>query len=106
MARGIAVALTNEDKGYIFSEWTEELDVILWGENPPNGDIFRQCQREYGRCVSRMYRDSSTRGTREVGWVFEKREHYSDYHSSDTYLQHAWVEVGEYVGGTPEHVEN
>lgn len=100
--RAIQVSLVNEDKGYIFSEWIDKLDECSWlGDDSSMGDIYRAYQSEYGRCQSKVYRDT-TDGPRQVGWYFVSRQRYED--DTDTYLCGAWVTVGEYVPGVPEHV--
>ncbi|MEW6664141.1 MAG: hypothetical protein AB1512_02825 [Thermodesulfobacteriota bacterium] len=74
----------NETRGWIFGEsgiyqpFTDDLK-----------EVFRGMQKEYGRCISKMYLESPDGEVRPVGWVFEKRKEYSD--SDDTYLQHTWV---------------
>ena len=71
------------------------------------GELFRSLQREFGRCTGRMYVDVNERGsfdveprtefqntefrTKAIGWVFEKRERYTD--CDETYLQETWVEA-------------
>lgn len=84
------------------------------------GELFRDCQKEYGACISRMYRDTRTlvqRGrvafgvivpdtykyeTVPVGWVFRKRMRYEDarpcygrYREQDYYIRDVWVEWRE-----------
>ena len=54
------------------------------------GKIFRHLQKQHGRCISKMYRETSM-GDLHVGWVFQKRREYSD--SFDTYLHETWVEI-------------
>lgn len=87
----IRYSLINRDRGYRFfdGEW-EDAEV-----DDPDDDrsIFRGLQRAWGRCISRMYRDSID-GTKAIGWVFEKRMVYEDARSKDdTYIREAWVEV-------------
>lgn len=55
----LKISLVNEDKGRIFSEWDEDIDPFdLTDEGEPDfGAIFRQAQREYGRCASSVYVD-------------------------------------------------
>lgn len=56
------------------------------------GNLFRDMQREYGRCASKMYRDvPGSTASYQVGWVFEKHRKYSD--CAETYLHEVWVEV-------------
>ena len=54
------------------------------------GELFRSLQREYGRCVSRVYQDNCLDGTSWVnGWVFEKKHKYND--CNEYYLAETWV---------------
>lgn len=61
------------------------------------GDLYRALVKEYGRCTSKMYVDLKAGGTRQVGWVFVKREEYTDAHrlpkKERTFLCETWVEV-------------
>jgi hypothetical protein len=65
------------------------------------GELFRHLQEEFGKCISKMYRDNS-----QVGWVFQKVMVYDDarpdhrtragrpvYAENDHYLREVWVEV-------------
>lgn len=54
--------------------------------------LFRSYMHEYGRCVSKVYIDTSE-GVKAIGWVFEKRMKYTD--CNDTYLQETWVTLHE-----------
>ena len=56
------------------------------------GKLFRSLQREYGKCVSKMYIDTAT-GSKSIGWVFEKKVKYQD--CNKYYLQETWVELHE-----------
>ena len=53
------------------------------------GELFRASRKEYGRCTSRIYIDTSE-GMKSVGWVFLKRQAYEDS-PKETYLQETWV---------------
>ena len=55
-------------------------------DNP--GDLFHFCQKEYGRCIGRVYIDTPS-GVKTIGWVFQKREKYTD--CNEHYLQEAWI---------------
>lgn len=69
------------------------------------GDLYRFVQKEFGRCISRMYIDVKPgaavleanrvwpvkNGVQQVGWVFQGRARYED--SKDTYLKETWVHV-------------
>jgi hypothetical protein len=68
----------------------------IYGETEPYepytddvGRLFRDFQREYGRCTSKVYIDRKDGSTASVGWVFVKRAKYQD--CTDTYLQETWV---------------
>jgi hypothetical protein len=77
----------DETKGYRFGEsevyetWTNDTGVL-----------FREMQREYGRCVSRVYHDTD-HGVEAIGWVFEKTMPYEDARDPkrDTYVRSVWV---------------
>jgi hypothetical protein len=83
----------------IHCEVNEEGDSIQFGDSgwyePCTGDkgkLFLSLQRDFGRCISKMYRDFRDKNFSVVcGWVFEKRMKYTD--CSETYLQHTWIEV-------------
>lgn len=52
------------------------------------GRLFRDYQREYGRCTSKVYIDTPT-GPKAIGWVFEKRVKYDD--CNEYFMQEVWV---------------
>ena len=58
------------------------------------GRLFRDMQREYGRCVSKVYIDTAD-GVKATGWVFEKRMRYEDARGNDPerdfYTREVWV---------------
>ena len=57
------------------------------------GDLFKACQRYWGKCVSKVYQDTSG-GIIAIGWVFQKREPYQD-DNSQSYMRETWVTVHE-----------
>ena len=60
------------------------------------GNLFASMQKEYGRCVSKIYRDNCFDGSVDhIGWVFEKRKKYSD--CQETYIQHVWVSFKQVI---------
>ena len=85
------------DKSYTFGEcdWYEPF-------TDNRGELFRSCQREYGRCTSTIFKDVRSsvafyppvKRTYFNGWFFEKRRKYED--CDDTYLQGTWVIVEGY----------
>lgn len=82
----------NQTENYRFgdSNWYE-----AWTESRQK--LFSKCQKEFGRCVSKMYRDFSE-GAKAVGWVFEKKMQYEDHGNNRPpkfYIREVWVEVKE-----------
>ena len=82
----------NQTEGYRFgdSDWYETFAT-------DRGQLFRFMQKEYGRCVSRMYVDALEGPPLQVGWVFEKVMEYED--SPQKYVREVWVQVST----TPVH---
>jgi hypothetical protein len=82
------------------------------------GELFRNFQREYGGCLSRMFMDVPLPGSTPAapgtttpdsymvmwcGWVFSRREHYEDaqpipgtngrkFRDTDYYTREVWVQ--------------
>lgn len=83
----------NATKGYIFGNTDRPIEQ--YAESV--GELFRDLQQEFGRCVGKMYRDQPDGGAIQVGWVFEKRMTYEDsrrpYSENDFYTREVWVEV-------------
>jgi hypothetical protein len=78
-------SFVNKTEGYMFSE----SDVTeSYCETP--GEVYREAQKEYGRCVGACYVDSDG-APKKVGWVFQGRSQYED--TGETYLREVWVEV-------------
>ena len=77
---------TNETEHYGIgeSDWYETYEMTL-------GALFRKMWFEYGRCVSKMYRDRKDAPPIVIGWVFEKRVKYEDV--KETFVRVTWVEV-------------
>jgi hypothetical protein len=53
-------------------------------------DLFKACQKEYGRCVSPILIETRY-GTKVAGWVFQKKDYYEDTH--EPFIRETWVEV-------------
>lgn len=81
----IQETFVNTTEGHIFGE-----GPLLETNYDTPGEVFRAMQREYGRCVSHVYHDT-TEGTKRNGWVFQKRMQYED--SKDWYIREVWVTV-------------
>ncbi len=89
----VRCSYVNETKGHMIGEDPEPEEAFT--DN--RAKLFLAMQKECGRCISKMYRDTKS-GTKEVGWVFSRREEYEDAHRfSDprkkTYVREVWVEV-------------
>lgn len=78
----IRESFVNADTGYQYGE-TGFYETFT----DDTGVLFRELQKEHGRCVSKMYKGNGV----PCGWVFQKRQKYED--SPETYTQETWVEV-------------
>ena len=58
-----------------------------------SGKLYRSLQREYGKCVSKVYIDDENGKSKPIGWVFQKRQKYDD--CNKTYLLETWVTLHE-----------
>lgn len=58
-------------------------------EDDEVGKLFRSCQKEYGRCVSKVYVDSKIGDPMHVGWVFRKKVKYEDV--DEYFTQEVWI---------------
>jgi hypothetical protein len=63
-------------------------DVYETGFADP-GDLYREFQKEYGRCTGKVHVDAPDGKILDVGWVFQKRKKYTDV--NETYLLETWV---------------
>lgn len=50
--------------------------------------LFRHLSREFGRCPSKVYVGNGT----PIGWVFEKKQPYSD---KGYFIQETWAIISE-----------
>lgn len=86
-------SFTNETMGYFFNEtdWYEPY-------TDSRKRLFRDCQQEYGRCVSAVYIETPT-GTKSVGWYFERKEQYEDTgrygRAPEYYIRGVWVQFAD-----------
>lgn len=53
------------------------------------GKLFTSLQKEYGRCVGNMYVDTMDGDAKKIGWVFEKKEQYTD--CNEYFIRETWV---------------
>lgn len=89
----LAISLTDETAGYRFSDHDEEVPDWLLREDgtPDTGAIYRECQREYGRCTGSVYVDRDGGPPERIGWHFVSRQQYED--TGEPYLRGAWVSL-------------
>ena len=76
----------NKTKNYIMAE-NEPYEPYFDGW--PIGKIFRELQKEWGRCVSKCYVGDN----QQIGWVFVKLDKYED--TQKNYLHETWVTLHE-----------
>ena len=55
------------------------------------GELFKHLQQEFGRCTSSMYIDKKDGTAKKIGWVFQKKNHYTN--SDEKYMQETWIEL-------------
>lgn len=79
----ISEVFINETKGYRFGN-TEPYEPFT----DDIGKLFRSLQREYGRCMGRMYVEPNNE---PIGWVFSKKMQYEDSH--EEYVREVWVKL-------------
>ena len=81
----VQIDRVNETDGYSLGDSTWEdagTDNV--------GEIFRHCQREFGRCTSKLYIDHTITGVAQpIGWTFEKQERYEDTH--EPFILSTWA---------------
>jgi len=51
--------------------------------------LFKFCQKEFGRCVSKVYIDKGEGKSAHIGWVFQKARKYED--TGQKYISEAWI---------------
>jgi hypothetical protein len=83
----VAESFQDLDKGHIFGE-TAPYETYCAGNQ--RGRLFRDMQREYGRCASTVYAETAGK-TVPVGWYFESKQPYTD--TGKPYLRGVWVHV-------------
>lgn len=87
----IGETFINQDEGYRFGD-TDPYET--WTDD--KGRLFRELQKEYGKCMSKVYIDTD-KGAKAIGWVFQKRMQYED--AKKYYTREVWVTLHS---GPPE----
>ena len=92
MSYKIQETYVNRTKGYMY-EQTE----IVETHTETLGELFKKCQKEFGRCESKMFVDTANpHDPMQVGWVFVRDCLYDDGHArnkEDWYTREVWVLV-------------
>ena len=77
---------------FIQEQWVNASRDCITGESgvyetftDSPGELFRSCQKEYGRCVGKVYIGDG----QAIGWVFQKRMQYDD--CQETFLLETWI---------------
>ena len=85
---------------WINETWINATENYSSGESEPYetwtdsvGRLFRELQREHGRCQGSIYIDTEEGKAKRVGWVFHKRRRYTD--CNETYLAETWITLHE-----------
>lgn len=87
MALFIEEKFVNATKGYrigesgVYEPFTDDVKKL-----------FKSLQKEHGRCISKCYLETKA-GDKQIGWVFQKREKYTD--SAETFVKETWVMLHE-----------
>lgn len=89
---------------YISEDWVNDTEHYSQGESgvyetrfDKIGELFKSCQKEYGRCTSKVYHDIKNK-PQAIGWVFEKIAHYED--TQEPYKLHTWITLHDAM---PKH---
>lgn len=94
--RAIREVHENKSLGHGIGEEITPLGDTVLGEDATLADVYRSCVgEEYGRCVSKVWKDLFTGQAEHIGYYFERRARYEDV--DETYLHGTWVIVGELV---------
>ena len=83
----------NGDRYHLHEEVTDLEDTYF---DPDN--LYRSLQKEFGRCISKVYVDTKEQQVMHVGWVFQKRKLFRDEYGADprdkgSYLAETWVSL-------------
>lgn len=79
----------DDERRATIAEWHEDCDRAHGGTPDTIGGLYRQLRAENGRCTSRVYIDHRDGSTHAIGWVFVKREQFTDTHKH--YLRETWI---------------
>lgn len=105
---------------YIQEEHINADQNVIYGSVEPYetsfdevGPLFRSLRKEWGACVSKVYRSTLEGDDIPIGWVFQKRVpyegriRYDDYGKQipwGTYLREVWITVHAAAPTIVKHV--
>ena len=84
----ISESYVNATKGWRIGD-VEPYETMYYAYE--QGKLYRLLQREYGRCISKVYIDVAGSKPKAMGWVFQKRQRYEDV--NETYLAETWISL-------------
>ena len=73
-----------------------------WHDDTPLSKIFRILQREWGKCVSKVYIDRTDGEVWHIGYVFQRKMRYED--TGEPYIREVWVTFHESEPTTTRHL--
>lgn len=83
---------------WVQETWIDRDQNCMMGESDvyetftsERGELYKNCVKEYGRCISRVYVDGLSNKSKPIGWVFLKRKKYDD--CGETFLAETWVTI-------------
>jgi hypothetical protein len=83
---------------YIQETWIDQKNKSIIGETDiyetftdSKGKLFKALQNEYGRCISKIFVDDLDGKTKQVGWVFEKKQKYDDV--NEFFILETWITI-------------
>jgi hypothetical protein len=81
----------NASEGYRIHDQVTPIKETYFDEDITPGELYRELQKEHGRCQSKVYVSADAEGSVNfhIGWVFVKRMKYDD--CNETYLQETWI---------------
>lgn len=90
----VKVTLVNATEGVRFGYWPP--DNPEFGPYDDLKSLYKEMKAEWGGKVGKVFLDTRSRGTIQVGWVFTKKMKYENARGDGPdhfYTREAWVEV-------------
>lgn len=78
----IDIEQIDADRDVSYGRYTETIDGT-------RKEIFSLLSRVYGRCISKVYIDRADGSTAAIGYVFQKRDRYTD--TGEPFLCETWI---------------